>query len=209
MGSKQLTLVARTGVDTIEHGVYLNEEGARAMADNNVTLVPTISGYLETTWPRWKRGEDWIARHMHLAELHMEAVPCARAAGVRIGVGTDSVGEIVHELDLLNRCGMDLASCLDAVTRVNAEILGLGAEIGDIKPGLEADLVVLRENPLKALSALREVEYVIQAGQINRPVDIRLPSGDEAGESEPWLQATASPESVGSRVTRPLAVAGE
>lgn len=189
MGASQLELVAGCGVDTIEHGVYLSEQGARAMVDNTVTLVPTISGYLETIWPRWKRGEDWAARHKHLADVHMEAVPIARAAGVRIGVGTDSVGEIVHELKLLNRCGMDLSACMNAVTRTNAEILGLDGKIGDVKEGLEADLVVLRENPLDNLDALRTVEYVIQAGNVLRPLDIRLGSGDEAGESEPWFVA--------------------
>jgi len=132
------------------------------MAESKVTLVPTISGYLETIWPRWKRGEDWAARHKHLADVHMEAVPIARAAGVRIGVGTDSVGEIVHELKLINQCGMDLQACMNAVTRTNAEILGLEDRIGDVAEGLEADLFVLHENPLESLDALRTVEYVVQ-----------------------------------------------
>ena len=187
MGSRQIELVANAGVDTIEHGVYLSEEGARAMADKGVTLVPTISGYLETIWPRWKRGEDWAARHKHLADVHMEAVPIARAAGVRIGVGTDSVGEIVHELKLINQCGMDLQACMNAVTKTNAEILGLEGQIGDVSEGLQADLVVLRDNPLDNLDALRSVEYVVQAGKFLRPLDIRMGSGDEAGDSEPWF----------------------
>ncbi|MCL4189337.1 MAG: amidohydrolase family protein [Rhodobacteraceae bacterium] len=187
MGSRQIKLVARCGVDTIEHGVYIAPDGALAMAENGVSLVPTISGYLETTWPRWRRGDDWRARHQHLADVHMEAVPIARAAGVRIGVGTDSVGEIVHELKLLHRCGMSIAECLEAVTKTNAAILGLDGLIGDVAPGLEADLVLLRQNPAGGLDALRSVERIIQAGRVSRPLDIQLPSGDEAGESEPWL----------------------
>ncbi len=191
MGSRQIELVARCGVDTIEHGIYMSPAGARAMADNGVTLVPTISGYLETTWPRWKRGEEWAARHQHLADVHMEAVPIARAAGVRIGVGTDSVGEIVHELKLMHACGMSLAECMEAVTKTNAAILGMEASIGDIAPGLEADLVLLRDNPLGGLDALRTVERIVQAGSVFRPLDIRLPSGDEVGESEPWFGTAA------------------
>lgn len=187
MGSRQIELVANAGVDTIEHGVYLSEAGARAMVDKGVTLVPTISGYLETIWPRWQRGDDWAARHKHLADIHMEAVPIARAAGVRIGVGTDSVGEIVHELKLIHRCGLDLQACMNAVTKTNAEILGLEDKIGDVDNGLQADLVVLRDNPLENLDALRSVEYVVQAGRVMRPLDIRMGSGDEAGDSEPWL----------------------
>jgi hypothetical protein len=53
--------------------------------------------------------------------------------------------------------------------------------------GMEADLVVLRRNPVEDLSALRKVEYVVKSGCIARPPDIRLPSGDEMGESEPWF----------------------
>jgi imidazolonepropionase-like amidohydrolase len=187
MGSRQIELVAKAGVDTIEHGVYISEAGARAMAENKVSLVPTISGYLETIWPRWERGEDWAARHKHLADAHMDAVPIARAAGVRIGVGTDSVGEIVHELKLINQCGMDIVACMNAVTKINADILGLHDRIGDVAEGMEADLVVLRENPLENLNALRTVDYVVQAGKVMDPLDIRMGSGDEAGESEPWF----------------------
>jgi imidazolonepropionase-like amidohydrolase len=187
MGSRQIELVAKAGVDTIEHGIYISEAGARAMAENKVSLVPTISGYLETIWPRWKRGEDWAARHKHLADAHMDAVPIARAAGVRIGVGTDSVGEIVHELKLINQCGMDIVACMNAVTKINADILGLRDRIGDVAEGMEADLVVLRENPLENLDALRTVDYVVQAGKVMDPLDIRMGSGDEAGESEPWF----------------------
>lgn len=194
MGSRQIEIVARCGVDTIEHGVYLSPAGARAMADNGVTLVPTISGYLETTWPRWRRGDDWIARHRHLAEVHMDAVPVAREAGVRIGVGTDSVGEIVHELKLLHRCGMSIAECLEAVTKTNATILGMEDRIGDVAPGLEADLVILREDPAGGFDALRSVERIVQGGRVLRPLEIMLPSGDEAGESEPWLDAVAGGE---------------
>lgn len=192
MGSRQIELIAGAGVDTIEHGVYISEAGARAMKENDVTLVPTISGYLETIWPRWKRGEEWAVRHKHLADVHMEAVPIARAAGVRIGVGTDSVGEIVHELKLINQCGMDLKACMNAVTKTNADILGLGDRIGDVREGLEADLVVLRQNPLENLDSLRTVEYVVQGGRMMRPLDIRMGSGDEAGESEPWLDTRAA-----------------
>jgi imidazolonepropionase-like amidohydrolase len=194
MGSRQIELVARAGVDTIEHGIYISEAGARAMADNHVTLVPTISGYLETIWPRWRRGEEWAARHKHLADVHMEAVPIARAAGVRIGVGTDSVGEIVHELKLINQCGMDLRACMNAVTKTNAEILGLDNQIGDVREGMEADLVILRENPLEGLDALRTVEYVVQGGKVMHPLDIRMGSGDEAGESEPWFDTAVGSE---------------
>ena len=102
----------------------------------------------------------------------------------------------MHELKLVNRCGMDLTACMNAVTRTNAEILGLANTIGDVKEGLEADLVVLRENPLDNLDALRTVEYVVQAGRLRRPLDIRMGSGDEAGESEPWFGDTPIPSGM-------------
>lgn len=188
MGSKQLLMVARAGVDTIEHGIYLSEEGAATMAGNDVALVPTLSGYLESTWPRWQRGEDWIRRHEHLIRPHRQAFQCAQAAGVTIAVGTDSAGEIVHELQLMAEYGFDATACLNAATHINARVLGLDSYIGDLRPGFQADLLVVRSDPLDDLSALREVEYVVQAGHVSHPLDIRLPSGDEAEVSEPWFQ---------------------
>lgn len=58
MGSKCIKTVAALGVDSIEHGIYLDEEGADVMMKKKVALVPTLSGYIETTLPRWNREKD-------------------------------------------------------------------------------------------------------------------------------------------------------
>jgi imidazolonepropionase-like amidohydrolase len=74
----------------------------------------------------------------------------------------------VYELELMTAYGMPLLQALRAVTSVNARALHLDNEIGSVKPGLLADLVVVDGNPLKSISTLRKVKWVMKDGVIYR-----------------------------------------
>jgi imidazolonepropionase-like amidohydrolase len=95
--------------------------------------------------------------------------------GVRIGAGTDTLGDLVDELLLLRSCGIPAEECLAACTRTAAEILGLEQVIGTVEPGKVADLVVVDGNPLRDLGALRRVRTVIKGGEL---VDLRWLMGE-------------------------------
>lgn len=187
MGSDTCRMVAKAGVDTMEHGVYLTEEGAELMKQNQVTLVPTLSGYLETTFDRWDRGDQWIADHEHLVDAHRDSFELAVEHKVPIAFGTDSVGELVHELELMIAYGMSPEDAIQAATLSSARVLGLDAHIGSLEPGKLADICVIDGDPIGDIKALRGVHAVLQGGVWIEPLDVRLPSGDESGESEPWL----------------------
>jgi imidazolonepropionase-like amidohydrolase len=187
MGSETIRMVASVGVDTIEHGVYLDEAGVAEMKRRNVALVPTLSGYLETTLEFWQRGEQWMANHKYLVQPHKESFQLAVQEGVFIAFGTDSVGELVTELELMVDYGMAVEDSLQAATLNSARVLGLGASLGSVEVGKIADLCIVEGNPLEDLQDLRKVRYVMQAGRVWRPTGIRLPSGDDKGISEPWL----------------------
>lgn len=182
MGRDTIGWAVDAGVDCIEHGVYLDEALADRMLRADVSLVPTLSGYYETTLERWGRGADWIARHEHLLQPHKVSTRIAIEAGVRVGVGTDTVGDIVEELEMLVVCGMTPAQALSAATLTNAQILGLDDQIGTVEPGKIADLVLVRGNPLDDLGVLRDVAWIYQRGVGRRPEDIGLRMDDETVE---------------------------
>lgn len=179
MGREAIGWALDAGVDSIEHGVYLDDALAERMRSLAIALVPTMSGYHQSRLDRWSRGADWIARHEHLPEDHRRSTRLAIAAGVRIGVGTDTLGDFVEELTMLTTCGMTKNQVLSAATHVNASVLGLNAEIGAIRPGMRADLVVVRGDPLADLEALRSVAWVVRSGVLLRPDEIGMPVADE------------------------------
>jgi imidazolonepropionase-like amidohydrolase len=183
MGRVSIQRAIDAGVDSIEHGIYLTPEQARRMADAQIALVLTLSTYKQNTDPRWDRGRDWEALMRKLVDPHhREATETALEAGVPIGVGTDSIGTIVEELQMLAEYGMRPGDALAAATAGNAKILGLDDQIGSIQEGLVADLVVLAADPLADFANLRRIEWVIQEGVRMRPNDIGLSAEDETAE---------------------------
>lgn len=135
------------------------------MAGKGITLIPTLSSYRLTAHTAFGRGEAWSAKHKTLWPAFDEAVAAARRAGVRIAIGTDSVGDFFHELEMLHRRGMSTVECLQAATLNGAQALKQEKNLGSIAPGKYADFVVLDANPLQDLSVLRKPVSVIKGAK--------------------------------------------
>jgi imidazolonepropionase-like amidohydrolase len=71
-----------------------------------------------------------------------------------------------RELELMDKFGMSPLDVLRAATSVNAKILGLGDQVGAIKPGLLADLIAVDANPMTDLTSLRHLRFVMKAGKV-------------------------------------------
>lgn len=165
MGSEQLGRSIRAGVDIINHGAFLTDGLAQAMAEKNITLIPTLSSYRLTAHPNFGRGEEWSRKHRTLWPAFDTAVAAAMKAGVRIAVGTDSVGDFFHELEMLHNRGMSCADCIQAATLNGAEALKLDDCLGSVEAGKYADFVVLKQNPLEDLNALGGAVLVVKGGR--------------------------------------------
>jgi len=156
------------GVDCIEHGSIMDDECISLMVEKKAFYVPTMTG-MYNFWVREDRvGKRDVADTIRdvIIEPHRVSVARCYAAGVPIGVGTDTLGQMNQEIEMLHDCGMSTMDCIRSATAVGAKILGLEHEIGTLEPGKKADVLIVGGNPLNTLSALRNVRTVIHDGWI-------------------------------------------
>lgn len=160
----------RAGVRSIEHGTYLSEKTLALMKQRGTWLVPTIATMAEMIEPR--NDVALQIRGKYMVPRLRETVRMAVRMGIRIAAGTDtdytstSNFRLANEVQELVDCGMKPIEAIRAATVYSAECAGIGARTGSIRPGLEADLIVVERNPLDDIVNLQEVLMVINNGKI-------------------------------------------
>jgi imidazolonepropionase-like amidohydrolase len=161
------------GVRSIEHGLLLTEEQAHRMATNGCWLVPTLTILRDIQ--QWasagKVAPSAAARVAEVVPRWGDAVRIAKAAGVKIALGTDFItreqhGTNLREIASAADAGLRIEEALLAATRNGAELLGVGDRYGRIAPGYVFDAIVLDEDP-SDLSFAREgrIAGVFKAGR--------------------------------------------
>ena len=170
VGGPGLRRAIEAGVDSIEHGCYLDEdpELIPMMVARGIFFVPTLTVYeyhRESTAPHVRERARALRAH------HLESVRHALAAGVKVVAGTDAGGHghpnNALELEHLVAAGMSPMQALQAATSLAAECLALEAEIGTIEKGKWADLVVVDGDPLRDVRILQDsarIKQVWKAG---------------------------------------------
>lgn len=161
--SRAVRRCLEAGVRSIEHGTLINSETAELMAKLGSFLVPTL-GVFPALRDQAKREASSPARIDRLEELlrrSLAGLDAARSAGVAIGHGSDQEGATQHLQSLEFAIRAEVLSpreCLRAATVTNARIMGREADLGSLKPGKIADLLVVDGNPLEDISVLAEPE---------------------------------------------------
>jgi imidazolonepropionase-like amidohydrolase len=162
------------GVDSIEHGTTLDDEALELFRKSGAYYVPTLStvnGYLERIAadpnayaPAVRAKVDWRIRIT--GESLRKAVP----RGVKIAFGTDAGvskhGRNGEEFGLMVKHGMTHAQALEAATVNAADLLGLSAEVGTLEPGKRADLIAVEGDPLRDVTVLERVAFVMKDGAV-------------------------------------------
>lgn len=156
------------GAETIEHGDFIDIEIGKLMKEHNVTYIPTVAAVdVISQYRGWKKGvSPEPANVTNKKKSFKEAI----ASGVSIGMGGDvgvfPHGENVLEMELMVEYGMKPIDVLKAATSVNARAFHLENQVGFIKEGLKADLVITSGDPSKNISDLRKVNFVMKDGVV-------------------------------------------
>lgn len=175
LGGPAIAAAVRAGARSIEHAVWLTEADAALMAAHDVTLVPTLSIYAELAAAAYT-GSLVGARALRAAAVGAvlgENVRIARAAGVRIALGSDLAhrdghGRALREITALCDAGMDLGEALLAATREGARLCRVGDRTGSLRPGYLFDAAVLAAEPSHP-RVFRDPESVLAAFRAGRP----------------------------------------
>jgi imidazolonepropionase-like amidohydrolase len=169
-GAQGILWATEAGVDSIEHGSYINDEAIAEMKKRGTYLVPTL--YLED----WMLEKGNLPAFYHQKMIDVSAVAKsnikhAMQAGVKIALGTDAAvyphGLNAHELDVyVNQLGMAPLAALQTATVNAADLMGWTAKTGTLEPGKWADIIAVDSNPLADVRVLQDVKFVMKAGVV-------------------------------------------
>ena len=170
-GAEGAKAAAMAGVDTIEHGTFLDDEAIELLVAEDVTLVPTLSApYYIVRNVEWATP-DSARKTEDIYERHIDSFRRAVDAGVRIAGGTDAGtpfnahGANASEVTFMIEHGLSPQGALRAMTETAAEAVGLDG-CGTLEPGTYADLLVIAGDPLTDSTRLNDPEVVIHGGEV-------------------------------------------
>ena len=171
-GADGIKNAVRAGIRSIDHGIYLDDEGIELMLRRGTWFVPTLvapQGVLDAADAGVSLPAAVLDKARMVIDVHRTAFRRAVEAGVRIAMGTDSGvtphGRNLRELQLMADGGMAPGAVLEATTRSAAELMGVDGDLGTIAEGKLADLVVVGGDPYDFTDLAERVEQVWQAGR--------------------------------------------
>lgn len=183
-----IEIAVRAGVDTLEHGSFLDDELAEAMARAGIWLVPTLAvhHWMDEAERSGALPPSYAARRRELSAMgfsvpsYRERMAVARKHGVPVAAGTDAGGNSLFrhgsvglELLLLRECGYTAAEALGAATAAAARALRIDHVTGSLRPALRADLLVVGSDPVEDLHVLapgpqNRIEGIVADGRFVR-----------------------------------------
>ena len=176
IGNAGIKNALRAGINSIEHGFYLDDEAIELFLKNGAFLVPTLIAVEQIVKNGEARGiPDWVVRKAAAeGEHHQASFKAAVKSGMKIAAGTDAGtpfnphGDLNLELALMVEYGLDPMQGLVAATRNAAENLAILDRVGTIEVGKVADLMMVRGDPLQDIRAMQQVVFVAKHGRVYR-----------------------------------------
>src|SRR5215471_3541358 len=168
-GTEGIKAAARAGVDTIEHGTMLDDEGAALMAKKGTWLVPTLYTFQQGLEEGLANGKDPIslAKEKEIVAHQQPAFTRALKAHLKIAVGIDDEPQYLpKEVEALVHGGMTPLEALQAATIRGAELLNWSDRIGTIEPGKFADIIAIDGDPTQDINAIEKVVFVMKDGSV-------------------------------------------
>jgi imidazolonepropionase-like amidohydrolase len=168
-GAEGIKAAVRAGVDSIEHGTVMDEEGARLMEQRGTWLVPTLFCFQHDLQTGLSQGRDpgSFAKGVAIVKEQGPAFHRALAHHLKIAYGVDDDVDLVSkEFGALVNGGMTPIDALRTATVNGADLLGRSSEIGSIEPGKFADIVAVDGDPLADITVMEKVVFVMKGGEV-------------------------------------------
>jgi imidazolonepropionase-like amidohydrolase len=171
-GAEAIRRAVIGGVDSIEHGTFMNDEDMKLMKEHGTWYVPTI---IAGQFVMEKAKEGWyppqVARKaMEVGPIIMQTAGKAYKAGVKIAFGTDAGvyphGENAKEFEYMVEAGMPPMFTIQAATTHAAQLLKRDKDVGSLEPGKYADIVAVSGNPLNDIKLMQKVDFVMKGGVV-------------------------------------------
>lgn len=168
-GIKQAVLA---GVDSIEHGSFIDDEAIRLMKEKGTYLVPTLylADWFIENYQRMRVPDFMVAKAKIVMPAARQNIARAFKAGVKVAFGTDAAvyphGFNAREFAVMVKLGLTPMQSIQAATINAADLLGWSNHVGSIEPGRFADIIAVNGDPTKDVSVLEHVSFVMKGGQV-------------------------------------------
>lgn len=176
-GANGVKAALRAGVDSIEHGTYLDDEAISLFRSTGAWYVPTITAGKSVEEYAQEPGyypAAVVPKAIAVGPVIQKAFARAYEGGVKIAFGTDAGvfphGENAREFVYMVEAGMPAEQAIVAATLNAAELCGLSAEVGSIEPGKRADLIAVKGDPRRDVALLKSVAFVMRSGQVIKQI---------------------------------------
>ena len=170
-GAKGIDAAVRAGVDSIEHGTFIDEQGVKDMKARGTFYVATLMAFsgVSNALGKGIMTPSSEAKTRQTLSVWGKGLNLAYRSGVKIALGTDSAvaphTQANHEVELMvSKGGMSPRDALIAATKGGPELMNLSGETGTLDPGKSADLIAVEGDPLVDPTAVQRVDYVMVAG---------------------------------------------
>ena len=176
IGNRGIKNALMAGIDSVEHGFYLDPEAINLALKNESFLVPTLIAVDQIVNNGSKRGiPEWVVKKAEAESgHHRESFVMAVKSGVKIAAGTDAGtpfnphGDLSLELAKMVEFGLPAMLALVAATSNAARLLRMQDQIGSVEQGKQADLLLVAGDPLADIAAMRRPTFVMKAGRVIR-----------------------------------------
>jgi len=171
-GGQAITDAAKAGVDSIEHGSLIDDEGIRTMKEHGTYLVADIynDDFILGLGKQYGFTNEMLEKERMVGQQQREGFRKAAQAGVKIAYGTDAGvyphGGNAKQFAYMVKYGLTPMQAIQSATVNAADLLGWSDRVGCIEPGKFADLIVVEGDPLKDITVLERIKFVMKGGQI-------------------------------------------
>lgn len=183
-GAQGIKDAVLAGVDSIEHGSFIDEEDIQLMKQHGTYLVPTLylGDWLLENYQKLGLTDDMVAKAKLVLPAARQNVARAFREGVKVAFGTDAAvyphGLNAHEFAVMVKLGLTPLAAIQAATVNAADLLGWSDQIGTLEPGKYADLIAVEGDPLKDVTTLENVKVVLKGGEVVRGVKAETPESN-------------------------------